>query len=574
MKYTKHAVLIISFIVFTASILFLFPAIRFSAILLLESFLKKNSYNEIVYILLRNLAITGLFISIIGCLAVLTETGKNVFNECINEWKRSFLSFINKRNLFLFLILSVIYLLGIITIIRANYYYNDDLNRALNGYRSWAGWGRYIPEFLSIIIHMNLRLTDISPLPQILAVFILAFSTIIFLKILSPDKISIATIAASVPIGLSPYIMENFSFKFDAPYMALAVFFSIVPFLLYRKTIVYFITSFFCLLAMCMSYQAASGIYIIMILIISCRSFITDEIPSKKIIHFIFVSIVSYIIPLIFFKALLLVRLQDNGYASTELLPFNNLFPGMFSNSIIYIKIIIADYKNGLIIILIPLSIFLFIAANVKASQRKVLALVVLLIAIPVTLVFSYGSYIALVKPLWLPRAFIGFGFLLAALLTYITSLPDTVRLYKILSLITAILLSYNFLIFDLSYGNALAEQKQYQNFRTAMLITDINRCIEENTEPVIQIENNIGFAPVIENISKIYPLIKRLVYVTPYGGEDWGHLLLYHFKFKHTTDYPLYNNSGTKNKSLPVLIDNQYHTISGNRNNIFVTLK
>jgi hypothetical protein len=189
-------------------------------------------------------------------------------------------------------------------------------------------------------------------------------------------------------------------------------------------------------------------------------------------------------------------------------------------------------------------------------------------------LVLSYGAYIALIKPLWLPRAFIGFGFFLAAILTYITVLPGAFKPFKTLSLITAVLLSYNFLIFDLSYGNALAEQKQYQNFRTAMLIADISQCIEENDEPVIQIENSIGFAPVIENISKIYPLIKRLVYVTPYGGEDWGHLLLHHFKFSHITGYSPNNDNAVTNKSLPVLIDNHYHTISGSGNNLLVKLK
>ena len=573
MKYTKQMALFTFSILFAISIIFLFPAVRFCAILFLESFLGKNNYNDIFYILIRNFAIIGLFISIVGCFTVLTETGKNIYIECISEWKRSFRSFINRRYLFLYLILSAIYIFGIITIIRANFYYNDDLNRSLNGYRSWAGWGRYIPEFFSIIIHMNLRITDISPLPQILAVFILAFSTIIFLKILSPDKVNAAAVIASIPIGLSPHLMENFSFKFDAPYMALAVFFSIIPFLFYRKFKVYCITSFLCLLAMCMSYQAASGIYIVMVLIISFRSFIIDEIPLKKIIFFICISIANYILPLLFFKTLLLVRLQDNGYSSTELFPILNIFPGMLSNSIIYIKIIISDFKNSLIILIIPLSFILFIAINVKASgKNRLLTLAITLILIPLILVMSFGAYIALIKPLWLPRAFIGFGFLLATILTYITALPDTVKFLKFLSLILAVLLSYNFIIFDLTYGNALAEQKQYQNFRTSLLITDINHYIGENTEPVISIENNIGFAPVIENISKTYPLIKRLVYVTPYGGEDWGHLLLYHYKFNHTTNYPL--STDINNIFLPVLIDNQYHTIRGSENNILVTLK
>jgi hypothetical protein len=435
MNQKERAVIFISLILTAGSLMFLFPAVRLSVILFMESFHGKKHYNEILFILLRNFAITGLLIAIFGFLAVFTNTGKKLCVECQNEWKLEFLSFFNKRYLIFFLIIAAIYLLGIITIIRANFLYNDDLKRSLNGYGIGAGWGRYIPEILSRIIHMDLRLTDISPLPQILAVLILAASTIVFIKILSPEKITAALAAASVPIGLSPYFMENYSFKFDAPYMALAVFFSIVPFLFYRKTSVYCITSFFCLLAMCMSYQSASGIYIIMVLIISCRSFITNEIPVKKIMLFICISTANYIIPLIFFKKVLLVRLQDDGYASTALLSLSHLLPGIAANSIIYIKTIIGDFKNSLIIVLIVLSIVLFIAANITVSKRnRLLTLAVMLIIVPVMIILSYGAYIALQKPLWLPRAFTGFGFILAALLTYIIAIPETVKSVKYLS--------------------------------------------------------------------------------------------------------------------------------------------
>jgi hypothetical protein len=127
-------------------------------------------------------------------------------------------------------------------------------------------------------------------------------------------------------------------------------------------------------------------------------------------------------------------------------------------------------------------------------------------------------------------------------------------------------------LIFNLSYGNALAEQKQYQYFRSALLIDDINDFLLSGTEPVVRIENDIGFAPVVENIAKTYPLIKRIVYVALKGESEWGHLPLRHFRFSHQTDYD--NENAIFDSPLPLLVDNGYHTIHGDGERFLVTLK
>jgi len=564
--------LIIGFLSLLAlgSVILLLPETKYFIISCAESSLKKTMFRDFWFLFLRNVAITGLFIAAAGGFALMTKTGKALCIECGNVWKEEFRSLIHKRYLIWFLVLTAIYLLGILTIIRANFSYNDDLDRALKGYRGWAVWGRYIADSLSAIIHMNLRLTDISPLPQIIAVLILAVSTLIFLKILSPDRIIIGALLAAIPMGLSPYFMENYSFKFDAPYMALSVFFSIIPFLFYRKTAVFCITTFFCLIAMCMSYQAASGIYIVMVLIIACRLWISGETPAKNMLGFITASIASYLAALLFFKAVLYVSMPGSSELTTTL-SLNHLFSGIASNSITYAGVIFGDFKGNLLVLLIPFSILLFIAANVFSSKRnRILTLLVMLVGVPVMFILSYGAYLALETPLWLPRAFIGFGIFMAAILTYTATIPAIHRTLKFCSIAVALLISYNFLVIDLFYGNALAEQKQYQNFRTAMLIADINRSMDNGlVEPVIRIENNIGYSPVIDNISKVCPLVKRLVYIALSGGNEWGHLPLHYYRFKHTADYTTMDTA-----AFPVLIDNGYHTIRGDGTHFFVTLK
>jgi hypothetical protein len=573
MKRKEGWVIIVLFILALGSVILFFPGVRYFIISRAESVLDKTLFRDFWFLFLRNMAITGLFIVAAGSFAFLTKTGKALCIECRDAWKQEFRSFAHKRYVIWFLILTAIYLLGILTIIRANFSYNDDLDRALKGYRGWSVWGRYIADFLSTILHMNLRLTDISPLPQILAVLILAASTLAFLKALSQDNITVSALVAAIPIGLSPYFLENYSFKFDAPYMALSVFFSIIPFLFYRKTAVFCITSFFCLIAMCMSYQAASGIYIVMVLIIACRLWISGETPVKNILTFITASMISYLTALIFFKTALFVSMPD-GSASTIALSLNRLFPGIVSNSITYVRTIIGDFRGNLLVVLLPLSILLFIIINVFSSKRnRALTFAVMLIGVPVMLVLSYGAYLALQNPLWLPRAFIGFGVFTAAILTCTVTMPAANKALKFCSIAAALLVSYNFLVIDLAYGNALAEQKQYQNFRTALLIADINRNLDNSlVEPVIRIENNIGYSPVIDNISKTCPLVKRLVYIALSGGNEWGHLPLHYYRFNHAADYEYANDNSFS--VLPVLVDNHYHTIRGDGKYFFITLK
>lgn len=159
-------------------------------------------------------------------------------------------------------------MIALSALLRANFGYVDDLARIAKGYRGWDDFGRYLNNVLSPFLHGDYYLTDVSPLPQLLAAFIMALAGSCILVVFSDGKgHSIWEIATILPMGLSPYFMECFSYKFDSPYMALSVLASVCPFLL-MKTKMYSILSVLSVMAMCMTYQAASGIYPMMVLFI------------------------------------------------------------------------------------------------------------------------------------------------------------------------------------------------------------------------------------------------------------------------------------------------------------------
>ena len=103
----------------------------------------------------------------------------NFGNSCKHFWKKYRTSL---------LVLSLLLLLSISSILRANFKYVDDIGRTVNGYRGWSNFSRYLSSFLSIFLHGDAYLTDISPFPQILAIFIMTIASVILLHLFSNGK--------------------------------------------------------------------------------------------------------------------------------------------------------------------------------------------------------------------------------------------------------------------------------------------------------------------------------------------------------------------------------------------------
>ena len=81
--------------------------------------------------------------------------------------------------------------------------------------------------------------------------------------------------------------------------------------------------------------------------------------------------------------------------------------------------------------------------------------------------------------------------------------------------------LCWCFFVFAFTYGNALAAQKNYTDFRVQLVIEDLNELEIMNTEEIkkIQLSGNIGKAPVIRNMPQNYQMLNRLVPDTFGGG-------------------------------------------------------
>ena len=466
-----------------------------------------------------------------------------------------------------FLLLSTIYGLGIISIIRANFNYIDDLGRVYNAYRGWSNWSRYISEYFSIIVHTDRLLMDISPLPQIIAILFVALASVILIYIFSNDeKISYWSIFAVVPLGLCPYFLECLSYKFDSPYMALSVLASVLPFLFLKYgNKAFFITSFIGCMVMCMTYQASSDIYVLIALFLAAKKF-NEGTRYFEIVKY---SFLAYVSSLMIFRIAFMRKL--NSYVTTDTAGISDLLPTIINNIKTYFTLIYSDFNKVwlvLIALVVVIFIYVFINSSVKNKFQSFILAIILLVC---GAVLSYGGYILLKHPLFAPRGMYGIGVFLAILNVYI-AVTAKINVTKTV----CVLLSWCFFVFSFAYGNALAEQKRYTDFRINLLINDLNDVKPESVMEM-QLDGNIGKAPTITNrLEKRYPIIKRIIPSTLGGGGwVWNEYYLYHyFKLPDIKQHIDTKKEDFRKYNLPLVVNSRYHDIKADDKHILVKFK
>ena len=458
----------------------------------------------------------------------------------------------------------------------ANFNYLDDLGRTAIGYRLWDNYSRYISEYGSIFVHAGTYLTDISPLPQILAVLIMAASSLMVIVCLKGEHraISVFDIIAVLPLTLSPYFLECLSYKFDAPYMAFSVFASVFPVWIYThlgKGGPFFLSSILGTLCMCLSYQAASGIYPMLIVWVAFSRW--NDRQTSEAISLALQSALCYLAGLLIFK--LVCMPSVDSYVSTSILPLPQLIPGFLSQLQSYARLILSDFKKIWLLLLAVLSFFSVFHAVVVSRQNRFCALFVAVLTLAISFSLAFGIYPALVIPLEAPRAMFGFGVLIAIIAVFAVNAKRNV-----LSRLCAFALSWCFLTFACTYGNALIEQKRFAESRIQLVLQDLNDLPLMNNGKLkaVAVHGDVGYAPVIERIPRNQGILFRLI-PTLFSENDWGENYFYCFygindiAMLEDGSYVLDQMDITK-LDLPVLKDTMFHTIRGNDDYIVIDLK
>ena len=483
----------------------------------------------------------------------------NMDNKC---WRKYFYA------------LTSVYILGIVSIIRANYNYMDDFGRVLYGYRGWDDFSRYISYYGSTILHADGILNDISPLPQLLAAVIMGLAGTILICVFSNEKeFSWIKVAAVVPLGLSPYFLECFSFKFDAPYMAISVLASVAPLLFIdcdKKLNI--LAVFLGTLVMCMTYQASSGIYVLCLLFL-VASYWNNGMSIKQCMNRLGFSLGAFIVAMLFYRIAIMKVVED--YASSTVLGDKSIDVTIIDNIKTFFSYLKSDSTDIWLIICGTLCLCFIRSFVMGSSRNKLQAFAVAIFLLGFCSTISYGAYVILQKPLFYPRAMYGIG----AFLSVVALLSLQSKQVNYLAQIVCISLAWSFFAFSLAYGNCLAEQRRYDNFRAQILINDLSKIpnMDDKHCRKIQIQGSAGYSPVIKRVSKRYTVINRLIHEGLSSGFCFGEFYLYkYFNIPGIKPIDTWGEGQTVlyAKDLPVLLDTAYHIIKADDRSIVIVLK
>lgn len=465
-------------------------------------------------------------------------------------------------------VLFVMYVLQMSSIIRANFSYDDDLGRIIEGYAGNAYDSRYLADIISKAINANNRITDTSPLTQYLACFFLAVSVLVIIRVFSENsKIDIFSLAVAA-IMVSPFFLVNFSYKIDSSFMALSVLLSVMPFLWKDNIRAYIIASAIGTFGVCMTYQASSGIYPMLVLMYAYFCWMMGKNDLAVSLKFTAYSATTYVLCMFFFKTFLMREIED-GYISNSVPDIKSLIPTFIRNITKIYRTIIADFSK-MWNILIALLVVIFIFNCLRSSSRKLLAnIVYLMITLVFILLLVVGPYVILERPLIEARSLYGFSVMLTILGAVILSF-DGIK--AVIGRGVLFILGWCLFAFSFTYGNALAEQMKYTDFRVEEIINDLTDLPNyiDNDERQVEIKGSIGLAPAVDCLNYDYVLIKEIpIYID--SVNSWG-TNYYFYNYYNLTG--VLDECGMGKDQFELVQESAYHKIYNRDNQFIVELK
>ena len=449
-------------------------------------------------------------------------------NEIVKKAKASILHYATEyRRVAIFLLL--VYLIALFPLFRANYNYRDDVGRVLWAFDGWQNFGRITSNTLSHIIHADYYLRDISPLTQIIAVILMVISSMVLLHVVrGKKKLGLLDAISVLPLGLFPYFLCCFSYKYDSPYMALSVLVSILPLAIRKQGKLFYLTSFVCSLLMCTTYQASSGLFPMLVVYRAFHDWKEGTAP-RKILQYCLFSAFSYIAALLVF--FLFIPKGNSGYvAETAKLDFSSL-KHIFENYWSYISTFKNDFTLKWFAIIAVLSVLFFFTNAVKSCQKMIWTIICCAITLVLLFIFSFGPYPFLEKAFLMPRGMYGLNLFVTLLCLDATSdIKAACKLFSIgksIAWISVIALSWMCIVFTSTYGNALAAQKSYNEFRAEELAVNLAElpCIKNDAKTEIQIVGSIGYAAGIKSIPGDRIMLRLIP--PPFSGDNyWSYLV------------------------------------------------
>ena len=479
-----------------------------------QSLIELDRWRNFVAAFSALLAIAGFLVfGFLYCVA--TSARLSVYFKGAGDELESFFhnnGIFNKRNGRILLAIFAAAFIGFFALMRSGVGYADDYRRQITGSFGWMpGFGRVVTEVLNLAIHGAYLIHDRSPLGQLIAMGFLSVAALVMALAFSglsarreDRQLKWRNVAAAMILVFNPYFLSCFAFKYDSPGMGISILFALLPFLFIHAPRLYTVSSFACTLGMYMSYQASSGIYIMMVIFVALLKYLAEEWTLSEAAKFCARSAALFIAASAVF--LLLARfLAVSGVSRSTEMAFGS---NIARNVAAYIKGFAREF-NGLWKLL---SALVAIAAGASvcslSKRKKPAALALFALALVLTLILSLGAFVFLEAYPSAARYRYGAGVWLA-MLASVATIPKR----KLLS-VPSLLLAWSFFTYASAFGNAQANQMKMAGQYADLVRQDINEYFSNENWPELSITftGALPWSGEASNLAKKYPITESLI--------------------------------------------------------------
>jgi hypothetical protein len=431
---------------------------------------------------------------------------------------------------------NIILFFGMLT---TNRPYIDDIGRSMRGYSDWGSLGaRPLADLFITLLNFGTPLVNTFPLPQIISICIVSVAGIYLAKAFSIQSRLMVPVC-TLPLAGQPYFLENMSYSFDSPFMALSLFLAVAAAIQlfgkgYRKT-VYSVIMLFCALNL---YQATLGVFCVIWLFLLIKNIESEKRPARYLARSLGKVILagggSY---LLYIPVLKILTLSVYVQRHDKIIGLDNGYSALMGNIAFYFETLYKDWSVnvfGLIFVaLFMLTVVLSVIRIVKSAgdtSRGIVCAGIAAIILPMTWLAAYFPQFLLEKPQWSPRTFTGIGAILSCSCLYCYAAVQHTH-FKIKSIylkhivsFPVFVLAFALITFAYAFTKANTEQMYYEDAILTRIADDIQTIDYKSDLKFLSYIGQTERNPLLLNTQRKFPLIARLVPIHLMDNWIWGY--------------------------------------------------
>lgn len=452
------------------------------------------------------------------------DPAKYVENFCERRFAASFR---------ILLFLGLAYALPIMLVDR---FYLDDLGRSLYGYTDWSAGGRPLADMLFALVSFGTPVADISPLPQLLAVVLLAAGAATLASMLFDRLPGLSECIVVFPIIGSPFFLENLAYKFDALTMSAAVLIAVLATLPLRNKAANLVVGSLLIVSAHSLYHPAVNLFIAITVVLWIAKSRADAQNHSNFAYYLLGNTAKFVIGSLIYMSIVAPATINSEYGlnNSATIPISLEGVAIFQHNLVAAFGLIDEYVAS---IPVWLSLVLLIATigfilgrlrwSVTAPGVPIGAsrLGLLTCALVVLVLSPFGILLVLKQPVLFPRTFVGFAglmvFVLYALHAVLNRAPK-LRLALLVPLAFMYLCAFTF-------ASAMRAQERFDQVFIGNLLQDL-RASGFNNQSVLILDGRQPRAPLVKSAMAKWVPADRLVPAYLYYQWIWGYVLLRHY--------------------------------------------